>query len=211
MSKSRGNYFTVRELIRPESEGGRGVDPLALRYALISGHYRKPFNFTLKNLRDSAKALQRYQAAAGAVRAALERDAPGEDHLGERLEAVYARTLEAMLDDLNTPEALAAALEGVRLVAGFREMSGASARSAQAWLERTNALLGIVAHEAEAPAGESVGADPFAEEVEQLLVDRTEARKARDFARADAIRDRLDALGVEVMDSLTGSTWRKKV
>jgi cysteinyl-tRNA synthetase len=210
MSKSKGNYFTVRDIILPESHGGKGVDPLALRYALISGHYRKPFNFTLKNLRDCAKVIQRYRSAMEVVDAALRADHEGYDGIGPHLEDIYERTLAAMLDDLNTPEALAAALEGVKLIHGFQQLSGAAARSAHEWLDKTNTLLGIIRHDYELQAG-GASDDTFAREVDQLIVDRAEARRSRDFGRADLIRDRLAEMGVEVMDTPEGTRWRRLV
>jgi cysteinyl-tRNA synthetase len=211
MSKSKGNYFTVRDIILPESKGGRGIDPLALRYALISGHYRKPFNFTLKNLRDCARVIQRYQSASEIVEAALAAGHEGEDRLGDKLQNVYDRTLDAMLDDLNTPEALAIALEGVKLIHGFKRLPVASAEAAQQWLEKTNALLGIVTDQGDEQEMATEGAEEFAAEVEQLLVDRASARRERNFTRADEIRDRLTEMGVEVMDTPEGTKWRRLV
>jgi cysteinyl-tRNA synthetase len=214
MSKSKGNFFTVRQLIGPEADGGRGIDPLALRYALISGKYREPFNFTMKHLRDTAKVVRRYQEArTAALEAASDSASNGEDRLGPRLDATYDATLEAMVDDLNTPIALAKALEGVKLIQGFGPLDATSARSAVRWFERINALLGFVFPEdagdgAAAPGAES---DPLAERVEALLAERTAARGRRDFARADAIRAELDDLGVEVMDRPDGTSWRRKI
>ena len=209
MAKSRGNFYTVRDLIAPEQEGGRGVDPLALRLALISGHYRNPFNFTFDTLRASVRHVQRFQAAwEKGVRAAQ----AGDDHLAAPLDALYTKALDAMLDDLNTPAALAAALEGARLIHGAGDpLSAASARSAKRWLEKINALLGIVRPEADiAEPPRASAADPLAERVEALLAERTEARRARDFGRADAIRETLEAMGVEVMDSSAGTSWRRR-
>ena len=212
MSKSKGNFLTVRDLIGPKEAGGRGVDPLALRYALISGQYRKPFNFTQKNLQDSAKAVARFAGALEAVEAALERGNGGEDRIGGRLAEIYDRALAAMLDDLNTPVALAAALEGAKLIGGMGpNLNGTSAQSARAWLERINGLLGIVRHEEARTSNQDDGEDDeLAERVEALLEERQAARKAKDFARADAIRDEIEALGVEVMDSAEGTTWRRR-
>lgn len=214
MSKSKGNFLTVRDLIGPKAEGGRGIDPLALRYALISGQYRKPFNFTQKNLQDSAKAVARYGAALEAVEAALERDDDGEDRVGGRLDAIYERTLSAMLDDLNTPVALAAALEGAKLIQGMGAgMGAASARSAGAWLDRTNDLLGIVRREhawTSSASEDEADDDGLAEQVEALLAERQAARQEKDYARADALRDKIEAMDIEVMDSAEGTTWRRK-
>ncbi len=212
MSKSKGNFYTVRDLIAPPPEG-RGVDPLALRYALISGKYRDKFNFTLKHLSDSAKIVARYKLAAELVAAAIDADRPGEDFAGTRLAVVYEETLAAMLDDLNTPVALAAALQGAKLIHGMGDLNGATARSAAAWLEKTNALLGIIAHDAAQPSEDTLQSEASSElaaEVDRLLAERAEARRARDFTRADAIRAAIDSLGVEVMDSPEGTKWRKR-
>ena len=218
MSKSKGNFFTVRDLTLPERKGGGKdrigpVDPLALRLTLISGQYRKPFNFTRKTLRDSVRTVQRYQAATEQIETAIEKGEPGEDRAGDRLADIYDRTLAAMADDLNTPAALAAAYEGVKLIGGLGEdLNAASARSAQEWLEKTNALLGIVRHETNRPSSNAADEDDaLAEEVEALLEERAAARTEGDYARADALRDELDARGVEVMDSADGTTWRRKM
>ena len=214
MSKSKGNFFTVRQLIAPEQEGGQGVDPLALRYALISGKYREPFNFTMKHLRDSAKIVRRYQEAHAKAKASAEAtEANGEDRLGPRLEATYDAALAAMLDDLNTPVALAKALEGVKLIQGFGDLNATSARAAIDWFERINALLGIVYPETDrgGTTESSAAEDPLAARVEALLAERTSARGRRDFARADEIRAELDQLGVEVMDRPDGTSWRRKL
>ncbi len=211
MSKSKGNFFTVRDLVEE-----RGVDPLALRYALIAGQYRKPYNFTDKTLQDSAKTLARYRAAAENVAHALENgDAsengtPGDTALADELKGIYNRTLAAMCDDLNTPAALAAALEGARRLQ-HADLDAPSARAAQKWLDQTNALLGIVYSDYETPAApEDEADDPLAEEVEALLEKREAARAEKDYQRADALRDEIEALGVEVMDSPEGTTWRRK-
>ena len=210
MSKSKDNFFTVRDLVDPEEKGGRGIDPFALRLALISGHYRKPFNFTFKNLKDCGRTVERFRSAEEIVDKAIEKGAAGDDHLGEKLDDIYHRTLTAILDDLNTPEAIAGALEGVKLVHGFGPLNAESAGSAKSWLERTNTLLGIYKYDngrvEEIPSTE----DPIAQKVEQLLADRKAARNDRDYARADAIRDRLDDMGIEVMDTPEGPKWKKK-
>lgn len=213
MSKSKGNFLTLRDLIMPKEKGGRGVDPLALRYALISGHYRKQLNFTFDHLNASAKAVQRYQMASQRVEEALAANHPGNDEVGKRLETIYRDTLEAMTDDLNTPKALAEAYEGTKVILGANSLSAASAQSAQDWLNRLNSLLGIVHHKQmpAAAAQSTAKEDAFAQKVEQLLVQRAEARAEKNFEAADQIRDQLDEMGVEVMDTPEGTKWRRKV
>jgi cysteinyl-tRNA synthetase len=225
MSKSKGNFYTVRDLIAPAPDDNHvpdfiqqqgGIDPLALRYALMQGQYRKPFNFTHETLRTAVRHVRRYQDAAERVDEALAADATGEDPLGEDLQSIYDRTLAAMCDDLNTPAATAAALEGVKRIEQTDRLSGAAARSARTWLDRTNALLGIIEseHAATDRTGPDEGSDPAAqwdEAVDGLLDERETARAEGEYARADAIRDTLEALGIEVMDTPDGTEWRHKM
>jgi cysteinyl-tRNA synthetase len=226
MSKSKGNFYTVRDLINPGPDDDHvpdsireqgGIDPLALRYALMQGQYRKPFNFTLDTLHTAARHVRRYQDAAERIDDALEADADGADELRDPLDDIYDRTLAAMCDDLNTPAATAAALEGVKRIEQTDRLSGVAARSARKWLDRTNALLGIVdsEFEAEERTGDDtepdVATDHLSDSIDDLLADREAARSDGEYARADAIRDTLEALGIEVMDRPEGPEWRRKV
>ena len=161
MSKSRGNFLTVRDLTAPPEAGGREdwgapVDPLALRLLLISGQYGRPFNLTKKALEDATKNRQRYADALDAVRDAqeasgAEMDADLSAGLAEELEDAYADALEAMCDDLNTPVALAAALRGANAILAIARgpgLSAGAAASAMDYLQNIDALLGIVGVEA---------------------------------------------------------------
>lgn len=207
MSKSLGNFLTVRELTASKDENGWGVDPLALRMALMSGHYRKPFNFTKATLKASVKHRERIVTAIEILKSAT---GEGEDRIGRRLEALYDRVLAALREDLNTPEALAAVIEGLKLIHGMaRHLNAGSGQSGLDWLEKINGLLGIV-HATEVVAEPDAEADLQAERIDALLVERTEARVSRDFARADEIRDELTAMDIDIMDSPTGSTWKRK-
>jgi len=238
MSKSKGSFLTVRDLTAAPEDGGREdwgapVDPLALRMVLISGHYGRPFNFTRKALDDARKNRQRYADAAAAVEDALDASRSdtmhgvptetnatpdaldssydGGSELATALDAAYAEALSAMADDLNTPVALAASLRGANEILTAHRGEGLSASSAQAaseYLNKVQALLGIVHPDTDSPAP-AEASDELAETIEQLLQERTEARAAKDWARADAIREEIDAMGIEVMDSPSGSTWRR--
>ncbi len=225
MSKSKGNFYTVRDLINPGPEDDHvpapirkqgGVDPLALRYTLLQGQYRKPFNFTLDTLRTAARHVQRFQDASERVDEAIEANVDGPDPIGPQLGDCYDRMLEAMCDDLNTPAAAAAALEGVKVIEQADKLSVAAAHSARHWLDRTNDLLGIVEPEHETDASseaseqEVISGDHLADSVEELLDEREAARTDGEYARADAIRDTLEALGIEVMDTPDGTEWQRK-
>jgi cysteinyl-tRNA synthetase len=213
MSKSRGNFLTVHDLTAAPEDGGREdwgapVDPLALRLVLISGHYAKPFNLTRKALDDARKNVRRYAEALKAAEAAT---GDGPDALAGPLAEAEGEMLAAMADDLNTPLALAAAYRGANAVlAQSRDepLSAASGRSATAFLDRVQALLGVV--RPDTPAGAGPADDGLAAEVEGLLAERAEARQQKDWPRADALRARLDALGVDVMDTPSGATWKRR-
>ncbi|MEM9998971.1 MAG: cysteine--tRNA ligase [Bacteroidota bacterium] len=218
MAKRTGNFLTVRDLISDADNGGRAdygapVEPLALRLALISGHYRKPLNFTKKALKDAAKVQRRFTEADTLVADALDADRPGDDFLGDRLTERYNATLAALCDDLNTPSAIAAALGGAKTIVGASaNLNGATAQSAQAYLDRINALLGIIRPDASPEAAVEDAAPEFdglAVQVEALILERQIARAARDFTRADAIRDEIAALGVELKDTPQGTTWQR--
>jgi cysteinyl-tRNA synthetase len=227
MSKSAGNFYTVRDLIDPDPDADHvpapireqgGLDPLALRYALMRGQYRKPFNFKMETLRTAARHVRRYQEAAERVETAAA-DADGSrqnEALAEALADSADRTLAAMCDDLNTPAATAAALEGLKAVEQADDLTGA-ADAATSWLDRVNTLLGVIAHEhapAERTGAEAVSsgddAPDLSDAIDDLLDERAAARKEGDYERADAIRDTLEAMGIEIMDSPEGTTWRRK-
>jgi len=218
MSKRDGNFLTLHDLTAPADNGGRAdwgapIDPLALRLALISGHYGKPFNFTLAALKAAAKNIQRYRDADEAVQEALTSNRDGENNLEAPLADAYTAALAAMCDDLNTPEALAAAYQGVNVILSQHRqepLSGSAAQAAANFLNRINGLLGVVRHESPREPQSSED-DEFAALVESLLEQRTAARSSKDWARADEIRNEIDALGVEVMDNPSGSTWRRKL
>ncbi|NNF04741.1 MAG: cysteine--tRNA ligase [Rhodothermales bacterium] len=221
MSKSRGNFLTVRDLVLPESEGGRGVDPLALRMTLIAGHYRKPFNFTFDTLRASVRHVERIRAAAEIVDAAADGgtdavavadSSHGTDRKADRFRDLTSRIREEMTDDLNTPAAIAALLEGVKLIHSFDgDMTSAEARAARDMLDHADDLLGIVRPADEAiQAASAVAPANDDAEIDRLIEERRQARADRDFQRADEIRDELTERGIEIMDTPDGTDWKRK-
>jgi cysteinyl-tRNA synthetase len=223
MSKSKGNVFTLADL------RARGHMPSAIRYLLLSAHYRSELNFTTDGLGDARAALRRVrefrdrlrrEAATGASDAPFAARVPPREALapssGEEpsLGAAGARGLadfEAALDDdLNTPQALAALFGFVREGNAALDLArnGASeVERALQVLDRMDAVLGVIGL-AEAESAAEVDAD-FAVWVEDRLERRRAARAARDFAMADAIRDELVAAGVSVEDTTDGVRWKK--
>ena len=206
MAKSAGNFYTVRGLVEE-----KGVDPLAIRWALIAGSYGSPLNFTDQGLADAATNVRRLRRADEVAAAALTENRDGEDLLGVALDGLYEAELDAMTSDLNTSIALSKALEGARTISREGEtMSGASARSAQRFLDRTNALLGVVRSEYDlVPVAKE---EPKVDEawIAERIEARTAAKKAKDFTLADAIRRELDEAGIAVTDTPQGPVWTAK-
>ena len=172
MSKSLGNFFTIREVLA-DWHGD------VIRLAMLSTHYRQPINWGLRGLEEAEKALAGFFDAASADAEA--RPAPG--------------VLEALADDLNTPQAITA-MHALKNAAGRKALAG------------TLAFFGFRPgafsewREARAPAP---ALPP--EEIDRRIAARLDARKARNFAEADRIRDELAALGVVLKDSKEGTTW----
>ncbi len=215
MSKRLGNFLTVKDLIQE-----RGVLPLAVRLALISGQYRKPFNFTFATLRDSERHVKRFQEAFEMAKEAHDRGAEGAAVIAETLESKRQALLSALLDDLNTPAAIAQALDGVRTI---RRHKGELGSQAYQFMKEVSDLLGVVPQTAELQGTAQNGVSAISEDlepelppdsqtrvIEQLIQARTAARKARDFSTADRIRDELLAMNIEIKDSPSGTSWHKK-
>jgi cysteinyl-tRNA synthetase len=199
MSKSLGNYFTLRDVL------GRGYPPEAVRYLLASVPYRNSLNFTFDGLQSARIAIERLRN----FKLRLETDALAEGMngtLAERTAAAQAQFAAAMDDDLNTTAALAAVFEYLRdantaMDAGeFRSGNRAGALD---FLARFDSVFDVLR-----PAAEAGGiADA---EVESLIAARNEARKARNFALADQIRQRLLEQGIVLEDTKSGVRWKRK-
>jgi len=189
MSKSEGRVVTVHGLL------AEGVPGEAIRYALVSGHYRAPLDWTPELIERARKSLDRLYGVLrrlGGVEAA-----PA---------AAPAAVLDALNDDLNTPKALAALFE----IAGRANKAETVEDQARAKGEliASGALLGVLEQDADAWFGLEALDEAFKAEIDSLLLRRAEARKAKDFAAADAVRDEIAAKGVQVEDGPEGSTWR---
>ncbi len=198
MSKSLGNFVTVRELLaRYPGE--------QLRLALLSAQYRSVLNWSDDLLAQSRQTLDRFY---GALRdsSSLAEQASLSD--AELLDSPVVR---ALCDDLNTPQALAELHQCTHVL--YREEATAREKArARALLLRGAQLMGLLNHEPETwfKTLSRGRADISAVDIEAKLEERRAAKKQRDFARADAIRDELDAAGVEIQDTREGTRWQWK-
>lgn len=204
MAKSKGNFFTVRDLIE------QGFDPLALRYALISVPYGKPLNFTMQNLRDAQGNVERFRECERRVASTLGAvpAAPGAP-TGSDLERVAGEMLDAMCDDLNTSVAIAKAIEGTKVILRQNELGKDEAEAAAWFLRRVEGLLGLWRETAEEKCAD---AEPVVDgvTVTEWIERRAAAKKNKDFSEADRIRATLAEAGVELRDTPGGTTWARK-
>jgi cysteinyl-tRNA synthetase len=199
MSKSLGNYFTLRDVL------GRGYQPETIRYLLASVPHRKTLNFTFDGLKSAATAIDRLRN----FKLRLETDPLPEgtnEKLAERTHAAIEGFASAMDDDLNTAEALAAIFEYVRdansaMDAG--EFCRGNVGFALDLLNRYDAVFDVLKPSAgKGPTGD--------DEIEKLIAERTAAKKSRDFARADEIRQHLLDMGIILEDTKAGVRWKRK-
>lgn len=192
MSKSLNNFYTVRELI---SE----TPAEALRLTLLSAHYRQPLDFSVESLRQSKATLDKWYGALRGLKP-------------NQAEAVPAEIETALLDDLNTPQAIAFVHELANELNKNRQGPEAAALAGK--LRAAGQALGLLFQSAEDwfkwQSKEETLSSMSDTEIEQQITARAEAKKAKNFALADTIRKTLLANGIILEDSATGTTWRRK-
>jgi len=199
MAKSLGNFYTLRDLL------AQGYAPEAIRYLLAQVPYRKKLNFTMEGLRAAATALDRLRNYR--LRLETAKFPEGESvALSELAQAARRRFDEALDDDLNTAEALGAVFEFVRetntaMDAG--QFLAGNAAPARQLLDHFDAIFDVLR-----PSGRQGGLSDA--EIDALAAERNQAKKARNFQRADEIRRTLAEQGVILEDTRDGTRWKRK-
>ena len=191
MSKSLGNVLLVHDLIKT-------IPGEVIRLALLSAHYRQPLDWSAETIQSARRMLDRLY---GALRGITVSDAA-------RAAAVVPEELVAALeDDLNTPKAMAELFALARALNKANDPAKMEALAAQIYA--SGELLGLLGSDPDEWFAGGVEGDMPSEEIEALIAKRNEARAARDFKAADAIRDRLAKAGITIEDGPQGTTWRR--
>ncbi len=191
MSKSLGNFFTIRDVLAH-------YDAETVRYFLMSGHYRSQLNYSEDNLKQARAALERMYTAL--------RDLPAATAAGG--DEQVARFKDAMDDDFNTPEAYSALFDLVREINRQKGEDMAVAAGLGARLRELGAVLGILQQDPDAfLKGDE--ADEEVAEIERLIAERNQARADKNWAAADAARNRLTEMGIVLEDSAGKTSWRR--
>jgi len=191
MSKSLGNFFTIREVLEK-------YHPEVVRYLLVSSHYRSPINYSEDSLREAKGALERFY---NGLKGLPEATPAGGETFVERFGA-------AMDDDFNSPEACAVLFDMVREVNRLRELDVQAAAALAARLKELAGVLGVLQLEPEAFLQAGAAGKVDAGEVEALIAARLAARAEKNWAESDRIRNQLGAMGVVLEDGKGGTTWR---
>jgi cysteinyl-tRNA synthetase len=197
MSKSKGNVFTIPQLV------ARGYRPDAIRYLILSAHYRTSLNFTWDGLQHATAALERIH---GFVRrlGEVERNGDASDGVRQLVEKARADFDAALGEDLNTPEALAAVHELVgqaNVVLASGTVTRGDAALLRGLIDEMDTVFAVFLPPAE---------EGLTVEQQALFDERQEARRKREFARADAAREKLEALGIVLEDTAKGTRWHRK-
>lgn len=194
MSKSQGNFFTLEDIME------RGFSAEAVRYTLITPHYRQQFNFTMEGLEASAAAIARLQDFIASLESVgNEGECPEADEILPRAQQGFA---ESMDDDLNIAPAMGSVFTMVRdfnRLISEKRLTADRAEKIIGFMKEVNSVIGALNFEEAA----------LDDEIEKLIEEREAARAERDFSAADRIRDQLLSMGIKIEDTGDGTRWKR--
>jgi cysteinyl-tRNA synthetase len=197
MAKRFGNFYTLRDLL------AKGYDPIAIRYLLLSTHYRQQFNFTFEGLEAAKAAVDRLRNFVRRLHDTDNKDSKGKVAvLASKLEACFGGSMD---DDLDIGTALASLFDFVREINNLLDanmVSKAEAAEVGRLIMQIDAVLGVI--------GEVKTQEVLPAEIDALVQKREEARKAKNWKEADAIRTQLKAMGIVLEDTAQGVRWHKE-
>lgn len=201
MSKSLGNFFTIRDVMEK-------FHPEVIRYFIVSSHYRSPVNFSDVALKEAKTALSRFYHSFKAYQAVY-----GDKLLETLDDTLVERFNTAMRDDFNTAEAIAVLFEvNKELNRAVKEENAEQAAIFYATLRHLTNILGLVQHNVDEFLKSDIGQDALGlseEQIEDLIQQRKDAKKDKNFTRADEIRQSLLDQGVVLEDTRQGTVWRR--
>ncbi len=199
MSKSLGNFFTIREVLEK-------YPAEVIRYFLVSSHYRSQVDYSEESLAEAHAALERfYQALRG-----VECHDLADDSIPDAMSEYVERFRRAMSDDFNTPEALAVLFDLVRKLNSAKQENSDAVSLLASLLKKLGSVLGVLQLDPESFfKGEAKEGGLADAEVERLIAERAQARTDKNWAESDRIRDLLAEQGVVLDDSKAGTTWRR--
>ncbi len=195
MSKSLGNFFTVRDI-------SKKYDYEVIRFFMLSAHYRSPIDFSDELMNAAKTSLERIYNCLDNLDF-LSKSAPegeADPKVKEAMDSYKAKFIEAMEDDLNTANAISAIFEAVRYINGESNLTKGSLEYAKGTILEIGNVLGLLKNRK---------TDEIDSDIEALIEERQAARKAKNFKRADEIRDKLKAEGIILEDTPSGVKWRR--
>ncbi len=200
MSKSLGNYFTLRDLLN------KGYSPRSIRYLLVSAHYRKQFNFTLEGIGQADQALERIDNLLVRLKD-IRKEGTRSNEAKKLADDMITRFTEAVDDDLNISRGLGVFFEfihGVNSLINEERLSHADVDIIMDTLKRIDSVLGVIFYDKPAQS------DIDSSWVESMITERIQAKKDKNFKRADEIRTELTDKGVILEDTKEGTRWKIK-
>ncbi|MEI0561781.1 cysteine--tRNA ligase [Brachyspira pilosicoli] len=199
MSKSKGNFYTLRDLLN------KGLSAEAIRYSLMNSHYRKQLNFTIEGINQSQSAIDRVNDLIFRLKDVVKTDADDSAVMKE-LEEANKNFFESIYDDLNVSEALGVFFSFIKSInISFDSINVSSRDAIIKFIERVNNIINCFNMN-----GEKEIESSEEEKINKLIEERTLAKKEKNYKRADEIRDELNSMGIEIMDTPNGVRWKRK-